>query len=494
MMSNFGMGNRLINYYRKRDADDQERPKREIGETHVLMTQDKSPFANFGHVDGGELVPTLQNGMYRAPVFQHMPHPTDFLVGLSSKYGATPPQRLYLRNVDNLHVVGQQFPLAEVPTRNSRRVTEASKKRLRAISYRILRKSQDPTKSRRKVLNNETIMPHLPGHDLQQTRSKMREFMKYDRAAGKDTAGTWVLTPGDSIPDDETLRAFIKPEEICLLDSMQVGVQHLMDLGLPIDKKEGNEDNNDLDENESIEQQLAPWETTKNFLWACQGKSMLKLHGDGDPTGSGQGFNFVRTSMKGGFQALGESAAAKMEAKKRRETGGHSYNVAKQQKSYDEDIRRIWDKQKASLASAIEMPDPDNQDKQGDDEDADEPRSAYPNGRGVSATPQSVRATPTALARQDDDSVSQFSRMSADRGEGVLTIARSTHDAFGKPITTYEKVTNARVIKLYRERKKQKLVEKKGSVLTLPNAALYHRLHSNHPQCPRVEPRRRPRN
>lgn len=38
MLSNFGMGNRLVNYYRKRDADDQERPKREIGETHVLLS------------------------------------------------------------------------------------------------------------------------------------------------------------------------------------------------------------------------------------------------------------------------------------------------------------------------------------------------------------------------------------------------------------------------------------------------------------------------
>lgn len=33
---------------------------------------------------------------------------------------------------------------------------------------------------------------------------------------------------------------------------------------------------------------------------------MLKLHGPGDPTGIGEGFSFIKTSMKEMFQRAGE--------------------------------------------------------------------------------------------------------------------------------------------------------------------------------------------
>ena len=447
MMSNFGMGNRLINYYRKRDADDQERPRREIGETHVLLTQDKSPFANFGHVDKGEVVPTLSNIMYRAPVFQHKPKSTDFLVGLSSTYQSG--HRFHIRNVENLHTVGQQFPLAEVPGEHSRKVTDAAKKRLRALSYRMYSKSVDPMRRGAKALNNENLMPHLPGHDMPQTRSKMREFMKYERAPGKDSGGVWVPLPGQVVPEADTLRSWIKPEDVCLLDSMQVGVQHLRDLGIA-NEKEVDEDK-ELDDGANIEQKLAPWRTTKNFLAACQGKAMLTLHGEGDPTGRGEGFSFVKTSMKGGFRALGESAQDKIEAKKRRETGGHSYNVAQQQKSYDDNIRIIWNKQKESLSAEVELSDTEM------DDEADEPRTAYPFARAGTSRPSF--GTPAAFARHDDESASQFSRGSVDRGDKVLTITRTTKDKYGQPTITYEKVTNPRVIALYRKKRMEKQIK-----------------------------------
>ena len=465
MISNFGMGNRLINYYRKKDSDDQERPKRDIGETQVLLTQDKSPFANFGHVERGEVVPTVQNAMYRAPIFQQKPKSTDFLVGLSSTYQSG--HRFYLRNIENLLTVGQEFPLIEVPGEHSRKVTDAAKKRLRALSYRMYSKSIDPTRPRAKPLNNENLMPHLPGHDMPQTRSKMREFMKYERAPGKDSGGVWVPPPGSVVPDPETLRSWIKPEDICMLDSMQVGVQHLADLGIQDSK---NEDvNMDLEDNANIELQLAPWRTTKNFLAACQGKAMLRLHGEGDPTGRGEGFSFVKTSMKGGFQGIGETAEDKIEAKRRRETSGHSYNVAKQQKAYDDSIRIIWNKQKESLGNEQEGSDTEMED------DVDELQSAYPSVRG--ATPHSSFGTPAALARQDDESASQFSRGSADRGDKVLTITRTTRDKYGKPTTTYEKVTNPRVIQLYRKRRMEKHIQAIKSVTQIPHQYLQQLLH-----------------
>ncbi|KAI5369948.1 Putative transcription initiation factor TFIID subunit 1 [Septoria linicola] len=446
MLSNFGMGNRLINYYRKQHADDQERgEKKEIGEAQVLLTQDKSPFANFGHVDKGETVPTLQNGMYRAPVFNHIPKHTDFVIGISSTYERG--DRLYLRNVENLYTVGQQFPLAEVPGQHSRKVTDAAKKRLRALSYRIYTKSLT---RRDKVLDNASLMPHLPGHDMPQTRSKMREFMKYERVTsrGDGSTGVWVPQPGAPVPDAETLRGWIRPEDVCLLDSMQVGVQHLTDLGIS-DAKELDEDK-DIEEGANIELQLAPWRASKNFLNACQGKAMLKLHGEGDPTGQGLAFSFVKTSMKGGFQAQGESVEDKIDKAKRKETGGHSYNVAKQQKQYDESIRRIWEAQRQSLQKPEEI---------SEDDMEDEPDRSAEYNTGRVHTPRSSVSTPAPFAsRQDDDYMSQFSGHSAGRGDKTLVITRSQgFDLSGQPLPDItETVTNPAVIREYRKRMLQR--------------------------------------
>ncbi|EMC93438.1 hypothetical protein BAUCODRAFT_37114 [Baudoinia panamericana UAMH 10762] len=448
MMSNFGMGNRLVNYYRKRNADDQERPKRDIGETHVLLTQDKSPFANFGHVDQGETVPTLQNGLYRAPVFQHQTRPTDFFIAVSTthQYGT----RMWLRNMENLHTVGQQLPMAEVPTAHSRKVTEAAKKRLRTLAYRVYLKSQDPTR-RDKTLDNITIMKHLKGHDMPQTRSKMREFMTYQRNANRE-GGVWVPPAGTAVPDLETLRGEIKPEEVCLLDSMQAGVQRLNDLGINQKGETEKDDEKEIDENADIEKHLAPWRATKTFLQATQGKAMLKLHGDGDPTGRGEAFSFVKINMKGGFQPLGESVEDKLDAKRRRENGGHTYNVAKQQKAYDGYIRMIWEKQKNSLSSNIEISDVDM-----DDDPEAEAESAQAYGR--SGTPRSsFPGTPAYGRRGDDETGTQFSRQSAGRdGKSVLVINRvGARDAYGQEMSEPVEIRNSRVIKEYLKRKAEK--------------------------------------
>ncbi|KAK5117568.1 hypothetical protein LTR62_004990 [Meristemomyces frigidus] len=439
MLSNFGMGNKLINFYRKRNADDQERPKREVGETQVLLTQDKSPFANFGHVDHGEVVPTLQNGLYRAPVFPHSSKPTDFLIGVSTTQAFQ--STMYLRNIENLHTVGQQLPSAEVPGQHSRRVTDAAKKRLKALAYRIYHKAQDPTR-RDKVLDNATLMKHLKGHDMPQTRSKMREFMKYERNA-RNEGGVWVPGPGQVVPDVETLRTYVKAEEVCLLDATQVGVQRLNDLGL------GSKDDEDKDpdENANIEEQLAPWTATKTFIAATQGKAMLKLYGEGDPTGRGEAFSFVKTSMKGGFNTMGESVEDKLDAKKRRENGGHTYNVAKQQKAYDDSIRRIWEKQKSSLSSNIEI---------SDDEIDDEPiQEAQTYGRAP--TPRSSFVG-TPARHGDDETGTQFSRASGDRSIGrVLHIVRPpTQNSYGETVERSDEIRNPKVIKEYVRRKNEK--------------------------------------
>jgi hypothetical protein len=100
----------------------------------------------------------------------------------------------------------------------------------------------------------------------------------------------------------------VGPEQVVLTESMQVGQRHLQDAGYSqaADVAEGDESNL------SVEQQLAPWITTKNFLFATQAKAMLRLHGEGDPSGRGEAFSFIRISMKDIFVKAGEDYEQKM--------------------------------------------------------------------------------------------------------------------------------------------------------------------------------------
>lgn len=451
MLSNFGMGNRIINYYRKKDQDDTERPKREIGETQVLLPEDKSPFSMFGSVEPGQTVPTLHNAMFRAPVFEHNAPSTDFLVGKTTT--GTEGNLWYMRNVQNIFVVGQEFPSVEVPGTHSRKVTEAAKKRLKMISYRIYRKNYERLHPRDKdnglkkaVLTNQDILEHLPGSDIAGNRGKMREFMAYQKEIGN-----WGPKAGETIPDELTTRPWIRPEDICLLDSMQVGRQRLRDAGFDQDDK-GKEEDDEADDEEggSTEKELLPWKTTKNFLNACQGKAMLQLHGEGDPSGRGEAFSFIKTSMKGGFKALGETAQEKMDAKRSKEFNGHSYNVAKQQKAYEATIKKIWEAQETSLSSKAE-----HSDYEMDIDDYHEEREESVFGRG--RTPQSqIAATPASL-RRDDDMMSSFSRNSRNNRQGrVLKITRRQMDEYGSMETVTQIIRDPKTIREYTRRRREK--------------------------------------
>jgi transcription initiation factor TFIID subunit 1 len=306
VLSNFGMGSKLINYYRKKDEEDTTRPKLSIGETHVLGVQDKSPFWNFGFVEPGTIVPSLYNKLIRAPVFKHEMPSTDFLLikstGGSSNSGV---QRYHLKAVSHLFVVGQLFPVVDIPGPHSRKVTTASKNRLKMIVYRVLKRSPE-----RRLLVKD-ISVHFPDQNDMQNRQRLKEFMEYQRSG--DDQGYWKLK--EELPNDR----LISPEDLTLLESMQVGQQQL--------------DDKEFYTNEEMNDELAIWNLTKNFISATQGKAMLQINGDAD----GKSFSFLKTSMKGGFKSF--------------ESNGHSYNVALQQKAYDEEISRTWYDQQKRLSN-----------------------------------------------------------------------------------------------------------------------------------------------
>ncbi|KAI8939646.1 hypothetical protein NX059_003405 [Plenodomus lindquistii] len=431
-LSNFGMGVKILNYYRRKDMDDTARPKPDdgIGETSVLLPQDKSPFSLFGQVEPGQQVLTLHNAMYRAPVFKHKPAETDFLVSRSST-GVNGP-KYYMRTIPNLMVVGQQFPSVEVPGTHARKVTEASKKRLKMLAFRLYRRGQQRG-ARQPWVSNEMIKQHLPGTEIAQNRSRMREIMKYQK-----DIGTWEPVAGETIPEEPILRTWIKPEDVCLIDSMHAGDKQLQDAGI---KSNEIRDDDEAQDDENADVKLAPWNTTKNFLNACAGKAMLELHGDGDPTGQGLGFSFIKVSMKGGFRDVGESAADRVDAKKLKELGGHSYNVQRQQMMYENAIKRIWNKQIESLSAAAPPSEVED--------DVDSAAAA----RGLIRQRSEVG---TPMARADDDTMSQFSRNSGAETRGKkLKITRTMKNEHGEYEEVVEVITDPEVMKLYLKRKKQ---------------------------------------
>lgn len=429
VLSNFGMGNKIVNYYRRKDAEDTTRPKLEVGETNTLQPEDRSPFAQFGTVDPGETVPTLHNAMYRAPVFKQDTKETDFLM-MRSTTGIN-GSSWHIRNIDHLFVVGQQLPSVEIPGPQSRKFTNAAKNRMRMIAFRKIRHSPNNT------VRIDEITSHIADSSDMQNRQKLKEFIKYH----KDEK-VWRVKTGDVIPDETTVRSWVKPEDICTIDAMQVGLRHLEDAGYGrTDVAE--EESDDEKESDSLEQRLAPWKTTKNFLDASAGKAMLQLHGEGDPSGCGLAFSFIKTSMKGGFldsvQKSGpQSTSADHIAQERKANGGHRYNVDKQNIAYAEAIRDIWQKQRESLSNTKEPT---------DDVDMEHPLEMEDSN--VSATPYSA-PTPANF----DDSASALSRFSTSSRKGrSMKIIRRVKNKNGQIEEVSEVVRDQRVWREYLKRR-----------------------------------------
>lgn len=425
VLSNFGMGNKIINYYRRKSKGDEEKPaKPELGELSFLLPEDKSPFSTFGTVDPGEVVPTLHNPMFHAPIFKHQARPTDFLFGRThtSKDGTN----YYMRKIDQLFIVGQTFPLAEVPGPHSRKVTALSKNRLKMVAYRMIAKNGSVSLS--------DITSHVRDSNDAQNRQKLKEFLHYD----KETK-TWGLKPNDTLMDMATINSMIKPDEVCLHDAMQVGQNELAQNGYQLDDSAALDDVDDENDKEGLAMNMVPWKTTKSFIDACAGKAMLQLHGAGDPTGRGLGFSFIRTSMKGGFMgAIQGPAATSADAmeRERKANNGHMYNVKKQEALYNDAIRKIWASQRSTLQDDTPH---DDEDVQPQDDEDDRFNAAK-------------EASTPALHTHGDDSFSQFSKpsMSIAPEKRKLRITRTFRDPkTGQTHTKTEIVHDPGVISQY---------------------------------------------
>ena len=86
-----------------------------------------SPF--LGQMAPGQTVQTLENNLFRAPVYEHKVASSDFLViRTRNEYS--------IREADGLFVCGQECPLTEVPGPNSKRANNFARDFLQVFIYR----------------------------------------------------------------------------------------------------------------------------------------------------------------------------------------------------------------------------------------------------------------------------------------------------------------------------------------------------------------------
>ncbi|CAD6884023.1 unnamed protein product [Tilletia caries] len=339
VLSNFGMGSLLVNYYRKKNAKDEHIPKAELGVPFILDVTDESPFMKFGSIKPGQTQPTLYNNLIRAPLFKHKPAHTDFLLVRSTNKKEV---KYVLREIKHLYTVGQIFPVVLIPGPHARLISNVIKWRMQMIAFKLVQ--ADPLER----LKIAQIMRYFPDQNELQMRQRLKDIMEYNRRAGDPNQGFWKLKSGVAIPSDLDLYKPLPPEHVCLCEAMQAGQRYLLDLGYT-KSAEGADDGAADESKMDIEQLLAPWLTSKNFLNAAQNKAMLKLHGDGDPSGRGEAFSFLRVSMKEVFVRAGEVQPAEPVLKK----GGQRYNVAEQQAIYRSEIERIWNTQRKTLSNPV---------------------------------------------------------------------------------------------------------------------------------------------
>jgi len=74
----------------------------------------------------------------------------------------------YLREIKALFIVGQTFPVTEVPGPHSRKITATIKHRLMHITYKLLRKTPD------EHISLKSVLKYFPDQNELQMRQRMK--------------------------------------------------------------------------------------------------------------------------------------------------------------------------------------------------------------------------------------------------------------------------------------------------------------------------------
>ncbi|KAI9029374.1 hypothetical protein DFJ74DRAFT_658180 [Hyaloraphidium curvatum] len=348
MLSNIGMGALIQNYYRRRDPRDTHVPELADGEPQVVEPETRASSLEEGslpfflaNVEPGSTVQGFSTNMFRAPIFQHAPKSSDFLVVRHpAKEGGV---NYFARPIDTVYVAGQEMPRMEVPKPSSRRVTNMLKARMMVDAYRMIKASEN-----RGELDLSKLYKEYPEFPPLHIRQKLKELAQFQRKSSHTTM--WRLAPGAQLQSEAWIQKQVSPEDVCTIQSMLSAAQRLIDGGRQISDVMGDDAGEDVDVMRDMEEDLAPWNTTKNFLMAVQGKNMIKVYGDGEPTGRGEALNMLKFPKEGTF--LREEDA-------RRGKQGEPFrsSLLEQKNAFRHEIQRVFNLQNRALNNKEELPD-----------------------------------------------------------------------------------------------------------------------------------------
>eukprot|EP00835_Amoeboradix_gromovi_P004438 NODE_346_length_10492_cov_0.275955.p1 type:complete len:906 gc:universal NODE_346_length_10492_cov_0.275955:6295-9012(+) len=325
LMQNKGMTSLMQNFTRTTD-DVVNKP---YGSMHNLEENEVSPLFGFGNIENNECITLLVNNLFRAPLVQHEPSKTDFLF---IHYTYKQQSKYYIRSLPHIFIAGQQLPADVIQPPQSRKHLLMLKNRVKQAAFRLVQKHP------KRVLHIDSLKHMLPGYSDSHLKSKLRDFMVLCKHKKNQF---WGLKQGIIVPDD--VDSLCTPEQVCLHHAMLAGEQRLRDLGFNSIK----DDENDF--NMELEEQVAGWILTRNFMNAVQGKCMLQLYGQGDPTGCGLGTSYIKTSSKDVFLRENETMDDRMKELSNRPKNAQKFTLAEQQNIYNTEINKIFNKQMEDL-------------------------------------------------------------------------------------------------------------------------------------------------
>ncbi|VDO20453.1 unnamed protein product [Haemonchus placei] len=280
-----GMASKIKNYYKKvKERDSDVDPDFEFGDMAYLHTV---PF--LGQLQPGQAMQSIENNLFRAPIYRHAPQHTDYLL-IRNRNG------WFIRPCPPSFLVGQQCPLYEVPSPNSKRATIFVRDFLLAFIYRLFWASEH----RPRRLKMDDIKAAFPHYAESSVRKRLKQCSDFKRLGTGPDQNYWVLRPEFRLPSKEEVLAMVTPEMCCAQYSMLAAEQRLKDAGYGEKYFFTPENEDDSDDQVTIEDEIkcAPWNTTRAFLSSMRGKCLLDQTGIADPTGCGQGFSYVRVSQK----------------------------------------------------------------------------------------------------------------------------------------------------------------------------------------------------
>ena len=76
--------------------------------------------------------------------------------------------KYFIREIKNIFVIGQTYPVTEVPGPHSRKITNTIKHRLQIIAFKLLRKSQGER------LKISRLMKYFPDQNELQMRQRLK--------------------------------------------------------------------------------------------------------------------------------------------------------------------------------------------------------------------------------------------------------------------------------------------------------------------------------